>query len=158
MHSGYFNLWKCSHCLLGSSIWGLWVPQMQTLLQILISQIVITQTWQTRRKNIIFSAVFGNMKQHLNATTTEDITFIKHGLLRYFKGVFSLLNPFVVGRVAQSVWRLTTGWMVRDWNPVGTRFSARPDQGPTLLPVKWVPGVSPWVEAAGEWVWPPTPN
>jgi len=33
-----------------------------------------------------------------------------------------------VGRVAQSVERLTTGWTVRDRIPVGTRFSARPDR------------------------------
>ena len=33
-----------------------------------------------------------------------------------------------VGRVAQSVQWLTTGWTVRDRIPVGTRFSARPDR------------------------------
>ena len=40
-----------------------------------------------------------------------------------------------VGRVAQSVQRLTTGWTVRDRIPVGTRFSARPDRpwGPPSL-------------------------
>ena len=40
-----------------------------------------------------------------------------------------------VGPVAQSVWRLTTGWTVRDRIPVGTRFSARPDRpwGPPSL-------------------------
>ena len=37
--------------------------------------------------------------------------------------------------MAQTVWRLTTGWTVRDRIPVGTRFSARPDQpwGPPSL-------------------------
>jgi hypothetical protein len=40
-----------------------------------------------------------------------------------------------VGRVAQSVSRLTTGWTVRDRIPVGTRFSARTDRpwGPLSL-------------------------
>ena len=41
-----------------------------------------------------------------------------------------------VGRVAQSVQRLTTGWTVRNRIPVGTRFSARPDRPwdpPSLL-------------------------
>jgi len=41
-----------------------------------------------------------------------------------------------VGRVAQLVQRLTTGWTVRNRIPVGTRFSARPDRPwgpPTLL-------------------------
>ena len=33
-----------------------------------------------------------------------------------------------MARVAQSVWRLTTGWSVRDRFPLGTRFSARPEQ------------------------------
>ena len=41
----------------------------------------------------------------------------------------------LVGRVAQSVQRLTAGWMIRDRIPVGTRFSARPDRpwGPPRL-------------------------
>jgi len=41
-----------------------------------------------------------------------------------------------MGRVAQSVLRLTTGWTVRDRIPVGTKFSARPDRPwspPSLL-------------------------
>ena len=40
-----------------------------------------------------------------------------------------------MGRVAQSVYRLTTGCTVRVWIPVGTRFSARPDRpwGPPSL-------------------------
>ena len=40
---------------------------------------------------------------------------------------FRLLKTVYVGRVPQSVKRLTTGWTVRDRIPVGTRFSARPD-------------------------------
>jgi len=41
----------------------------------------------------------------------------------------------VVVRVAQSVWRLTTGCTVRDRIPVGTRCSTRPDRpwGPPSL-------------------------
>src|SRR5215470_11895666 len=40
-----------------------------------------------------------------------------------------------MGRVAQSVQWLTTGWTVWDRIPVGTRFSARPDRpwGPPSL-------------------------
>jgi len=41
-----------------------------------------------------------------------------------------------MGRVAQSVWRLTTSWTVRDRIPVWTSFSARPDRPwgtPSLL-------------------------
>jgi hypothetical protein len=33
-----------------------------------------------------------------------------------------------VGRVAQSIWRLTTGLKVRVSNPGGARFSALPDR------------------------------
>jgi len=41
----------------------------------------------------------------------------------------------VVGSVAQSVYRLTTGWTVRDRIPVVARFSAHPDwsRGPPSL-------------------------
>ena len=46
-----------------------------------------------------------------------------------------ILNPTGYVVVAQSVWRLNTGWAVWDRNPVGTRFSARPDRpwGPPSL-------------------------
>ena len=56
----------------------------------------------------------------------------------------------IVGRVAQSVWRLTTGWTVGDRIPVGMRFSARPDPalGPNQPIVKWVPGI--WVFPGGK--------
>jgi hypothetical protein len=40
-----------------------------------------------------------------------------------------------VGRVAQSVWRLATGWMVRGSNPRwGVRFSAPFQTGPGAHP------------------------
>ena len=39
-----------------------------------------------------------------------------------------------MGRVAQSIWRLTTGWKVRDRIPVGTRFSAPVQTGPGAHP------------------------
>ena len=35
---------------------------------------------------------------------------------------------YIVGRVAQSLERLTTGWTVRDRVPAWTRFSARADR------------------------------
>ena len=49
--------------------------------------------------------------------------------------LFCTMTNTCVGRVAQSVQRLTTGWTVRDRIPVGTRFSPRPDRpwGPPSL-------------------------
>ena len=40
----------------------------------------------------------------------------------------------LVGRVAQSVYRLTTGWTVRGSNPGGARFSAPVQTGPGAHP------------------------
>ena len=59
--------------------------------------------------------------------------------MRFYAILILLFNKAIrhctVGPVAQSVWRLTTGWTVRDRIPVGTRFSARPDRpwGPPSL-------------------------
>ena len=45
----------------------------------------------------------------------------------------------LMGPVAQSVWRLTTDWNIRERIPVRTRFSARPDRpwGPPSLLYIW---------------------
>ena len=59
----------------------------------------------------------------------------------HFQGLITFRNGlheatlYTAGRVAQLVQRLTTGWTVRDQIPVGTRFSACPDQpwGPPSL-------------------------
>jgi len=48
--------------------------------------------------------------------------------------------PWPVGRVAQSVWRLATGWTVRDRNPVVTRFSAPVQTGPGSHPASCTMG------------------
>jgi hypothetical protein len=67
--------------------------------------------------------------------------------------VLLLLRTSLVGRVAQSVKRLDTGWTVRGSNPSGGggRFSAlsRPALGPIQPPVQWVPGLSRGLKAAG---------
>jgi len=49
---------------------------------------------------------------------------------------FTFIRILPVGRVAQSVWRLTTGWTVRGSNPGGGEiFRTRPDRpwGPPSL-------------------------
>jgi hypothetical protein len=43
-------------------------------------------------------------------------------------GKLGMFPSLVVGRVAQSVYQLTTGWMVWDQILMGTRFSAFPDR------------------------------
>ena len=58
--------------------------------------------------------------------------------------LFSVMYLKQVGRVAQSVQRLTKGWTVRDRIPVRTRFSARPDRS-------WGP---PSLLKNGYWVFP----
>ena len=45
-----------------------------------------------------------------------------------------------MGRVAQSVQRLTTGWTVRDRIQVGTRFSAPTQTGPGAHPASYKMG------------------
>ena len=59
-----------------------------------------------------------------------DICVIPVLILAFLLGIFFLNFMFItffgVGRVAQSVERLTMGWTVRDRIPVGTGFSALP--------------------------------
>jgi len=55
--------------------------------------------------------------------------------LRQPSRIFRAKSNLNVGRVAQSVLRLTTSWTLRDRIPVETRFSAHPDRpwGPPIL-------------------------
>ena len=50
-------------------------------------------------------------------------------------GLKGVVHLHSVGSVAQSAWRLTTGWTVQDRIPVETRFSTHPDRpwGPPSL-------------------------
>jgi hypothetical protein len=51
-----------------------------------------------------------------------------------------------MGGIAQSVWRLATGWTVRESNPVGDEvFSTCPDRprGPPTHRAQWEPAISP---------------
>jgi hypothetical protein len=65
-----------------------------------------------------------------------------------------------MGPVAQSVYRLATGWTVQGSNPGGGEiFRARPDRPwgpPSLLSNGYQ--VFPGGKAAGAWCWPPTPS
>ena len=55
--------------------------------------------------------------------------------IAYVQLIRIYITQLIVGRVAQSVQRLTTGWTVRGSNHSGARFSARPDRlwGPPSL-------------------------
>ena len=94
---------------------------------------------------------------HALSAQTKDVVFVRPSISTLYHQTYSIyFDPTVsvedppsiflsqipfgpyfsgVGRVAQSVYRMTTGWTVRDRNPVETRFSARPDRpwGPPSL-------------------------
>jgi hypothetical protein len=61
--------------------------------------------------------------------------------------------------IVQSIWRLATGWTVRNKSRWGRDFShpSPPALGPIQPPIQWVPGLSGG-KAAGAWRWPPTPS
>jgi hypothetical protein len=67
-----------------------------------------------------------------------------------------------VGRVAQSVLRVTTGWTVRGSNTDGGGRDfphlSRPALGPTQPPVQWVPGLSRGKERPGRDADPSPPS
>ena len=76
-----------------------------------------------------------------NVLETENLIF------QYWR--FGLSNLFLrqvsnVGRVAQSVYRLSYGLDGPESNPCGDEIfrPSRPALGPTQPPVKWVPGLS----------------
>ena len=66
-----------------------------------------------------------NKQTNKNRLVVADHSLLEHDIA--FIGNFTDIYDELVGRVAQSVKRLTTGWRVRDRIAVGTRFSARPD-------------------------------
>jgi hypothetical protein len=70
---------------------------------------------------------------------------------RYTDSIY-LNNYLLLGAgIAQSVWRLTTGWTSS--SPVGGKnfhfTMSRPALGPIQPPVQWVPGVLSWGKASG---------
>ena len=68
--------------------------------------------------------------QHINdksiSHNLNSIMAVRSHTLEYF--IYIPLPYYDVGRVAQSVYGLTTGWTIRELNPGGARSSARPDR------------------------------
>ena len=61
--------------------------------------------------------------------------------------LFMVTRRYMVGRVAQSVQRLATGWTVRGSNPGGARFSAAVQIGPGAHPASFTMGTWSFPEA-----------
>ena len=87
-------------------------------------------------------------------STAPSVSLFKRGVKSHLPSAGIIRNsPYSpVGRVAQSVQRLTTGWTVRDRISVGTRFSAL-QTVPGAHPASYTMGTGslPGVEGAGAW-------
>jgi len=71
-----------------------------------------------------------------NRFFVTDMECLLRGTNWIYKCNSNWYQSLKAGRVAQSVYRLTTRWMIRDRIPAGTRFSARPHRPwdpPSLL-------------------------
>jgi hypothetical protein len=108
--------------------------------------------------------------QNVTAVQTNTIT-IRHDFLFYLRKSIWVSTPinqiilckvhiYNVGRVAQSVWRLVTGWTVRGSKPGGGElFRTRPywPWGPPSLLCNGY-RVFPGGKATGAWFWPAIPS
>ena len=108
-----------------------------------------------RIQSQLFACTISAKKSYTNCFVLEVSLFrieirdrLEQHILQFNSTIQEILRYYLtsqhitVGRVAQSVQRLPTGWTVRGSNPGGSEIFHRPALRPTQPPVQWVPGLS----------------
>jgi hypothetical protein len=129
-----FKLSPCSLCSMFSfgyfpGVWGLKADVSEPSIG---SIFIGTSLWRWNRQRVPKRRLLKLRRQG----NTQKKTYYK---VEHAHTLFILhqLHILLVGPVAQSVWRLTTGWTIRDRIPVGTRFT-----GPGVHPASCTMGTA----------------
>ena len=109
----------------------MYIDAYYIIIIIIIIEFVTSQLW-LERIHLSWDVVINRIR--LGGLICSLKSFLQLNMCQELQ-IFAVVYMYSVGRVAQSVLRLTTGWTVRDRIPVGTRFSAGPDRpwGPPSL-------------------------
>ena len=113
------------YCVHGNRIWG------STKRGIFLEQ---SKTHQLSKKDCVlwrqltpYFCFYIYIYIYIYTHTHTHVTFTI--VRKVIGGIYIYIYIYIyMGRVAQSVQRLTTGWRVRDQIPLGTRFFTRPDR------------------------------